>query len=148
MCERHLTQCLTHRKFIRNGSYCGALNVIVKVKSLSRVRLFTTPWIAATRLLHPWDFPGKSTRVGCHCLLRNIRLPISKLLLLQQQHDSRWLILTHWDENSEVGKGWEYKDQRVPGSPWISPGSQILPILSPRIERRITLVLVMRLKLD
>ena len=22
------------------------------------------------RLLHPWDFPGKSTRVGCHCLLR------------------------------------------------------------------------------
>ena len=19
---------------------------------------------------HPWDFPGKSTRVGCHCLLR------------------------------------------------------------------------------
>ena len=25
-----------------------------------------------TRLLHPWDFPGKSTGVGCHCLLRNI----------------------------------------------------------------------------
>ena len=22
-----------------------------------------------TRLLHPWDFPGKSTAVGCHCLL-------------------------------------------------------------------------------
>ena len=22
------------------------------------------------RLLCPWDFPGKSTRVGCHCLLR------------------------------------------------------------------------------
>ena len=22
-----------------------------------------------TRLLHPWDFPGKNTRVGCHCLL-------------------------------------------------------------------------------
>ena len=21
------------------------------------------------RLLHPWDFPGKSTGVGCHCLL-------------------------------------------------------------------------------
>ena len=25
-----------------------------------------------SRLLHPWDFPGKSTGVGCHCLLRNI----------------------------------------------------------------------------
>ena len=22
-----------------------------------------------TRLLHPWDFPGKSTGMGCHCLL-------------------------------------------------------------------------------
>ena len=22
-----------------------------------------------TRLLHPWDFPGKNTGVGCHCLL-------------------------------------------------------------------------------
>ena len=28
-----------------------------------------------TRLLHPWDFPGKSTEVGCHCLLyRAIKL--------------------------------------------------------------------------
>ena len=24
-----------------------------------------------TRLLCPWDFPGKSTGVGCHCLLRH-----------------------------------------------------------------------------
>ena len=23
-----------------------------------------------TRLLRPWDFPGKSTGAGCHCLLR------------------------------------------------------------------------------
>ena len=27
-----------------------------------------------TRLLHPWDFPGKSTEVGCHCLLQGIFL--------------------------------------------------------------------------
>ena len=26
-----------------------------------------------TRLLCPWDFPGKSTGVGCHCLLQIIR---------------------------------------------------------------------------
>ena len=26
--------------------------------------------LQSTRLLHPWDFPGKSTGVGCHCLLR------------------------------------------------------------------------------
>ena len=24
-----------------------------------------------TRLYRPWDFPGKSTGVGCHCLLLN-----------------------------------------------------------------------------
>ena len=44
----------------------------VKMKSLSHVRLLATPWTVATRLLHPWDFPGKSTGVGCHCLLRSI----------------------------------------------------------------------------
>ena len=27
-----------------------------------------------TRLLHPWDFPGKSTGVGCHCLLWRVSL--------------------------------------------------------------------------
>ena len=26
-----------------------------------------------TRLLRPWDFPGKSTGVGCHCLLRTLK---------------------------------------------------------------------------
>jgi len=41
----------------------------VKMKSLSHVPLFATPWTVACRLLHPWDFPGKNTGVGCHCLL-------------------------------------------------------------------------------
>ena len=27
-----------------------------------------------TRLLRPWEFPGKSTGVGCHCLLRELTL--------------------------------------------------------------------------
>ena len=40
----------------------------VKVKTFSRIRPSATPWTAA--FLHPWDFPGKSTRVGCHCLLQ------------------------------------------------------------------------------
>jgi len=34
--------------------------------------LSNTQWpqgLQPTRLLHPWDFPGKSTGVGCHCLL-------------------------------------------------------------------------------
>ena len=45
----------------------------MKVKSLSRIRFFATRWtVACTRLLHPWDFLGKSTGVGCHFLLQGI----------------------------------------------------------------------------
>ena len=38
----------------------------------SRVRLFATPWTVASRLLCPWDSPGKNTGVGCHFLLQGI----------------------------------------------------------------------------
>ena len=31
-----------------------------------------------SRLLRPWDFPGKSTGVGCHCLLQFLSLDYSK----------------------------------------------------------------------
>ena len=43
-------------------------------ESLSRVRLGATHGLQPTRLLRPWDFPGKSTGVGCHCLLRGYLL--------------------------------------------------------------------------
>ena len=29
-------------------------------------------YISPTRLLHPWDSPGKNTEVGCHFLLQGI----------------------------------------------------------------------------
>ena len=46
--------------------------------------------VVPTRLLRPWDFPGKSAGVGCHCLLRPVAnsrlfitfLPRSKHLLI------------------------------------------------------------------
>ena len=50
----------------------------VKVNSLSRVRLLATPWTEPTRLLCPWHFPGKSTGVGCHCLLHICRVHHTK----------------------------------------------------------------------
>ena len=50
-------------------SFSNAWKWKVKVKSLSRVWLLVTLGLQCTRLLHPWDFPGKSTEVGCHCLL-------------------------------------------------------------------------------
>ena len=39
----------------------------------SRSVVFDPSWphgLEPTRLLRPWDFPGKSTGVGCHCLLQ------------------------------------------------------------------------------
>ena len=42
------------------------------VKLLSHVQLFATPWTAVHQALCPQDFPGKSTRVGCHFLLQGI----------------------------------------------------------------------------
>ena len=45
-----------------------------------------------TRLLCPWDFPGKSTGVGCHCLL----LLSSKLDITSLQTTSRlWTFLCY-----------------------------------------------------
>ena len=38
----------------------------------SHVRLFAAPWTGTSRLLCPWDSPGKNTGVGYHVLLRRI----------------------------------------------------------------------------
>ena len=51
-------------------SFSNAWKWKVKGKSLRRVRLFATPWPAAYQAPLPWDSPGKSTGVGCHCLLQ------------------------------------------------------------------------------
>ena len=52
-------------------SFSNARQWKVKVKSLSHVWLLATPWTAAYQAPHPWDFPGKSTGVGCHFLLHD-----------------------------------------------------------------------------
>ena len=48
--------------------------VVVVVVLLSCVRLFVTSQAVATRLLCPWDFPGKNTGVDCLFLLWGIFL--------------------------------------------------------------------------
>ena len=58
-----LKRAITCRDFV----WFLILKVKVKVNLLSRARLFAAPWIVACpKLLHPWDFQGKSTGVGCH----------------------------------------------------------------------------------
>ena len=50
----------------------------MKVKSESEVAqsylTLRDPHGLQPRLLRPWEFPGKSTGVGCHCLLRDLSL--------------------------------------------------------------------------
>ena len=68
-------------------SFSNAWKWKVKMKSLSHVRLFTTPWTAAYQAPLSMDCPGRSTGVGCHCLLRLTSesspiLPIGGILLV------------------------------------------------------------------
>ena len=58
-----------------------------------------TPWTEPTRLLCPWDSPGKNTAVGCHFFLRGI-FPTqgSNLCLLCLLHwQAGSLPLCHWE---------------------------------------------------
>ena len=73
-----------------------------KVKSLSRARLFATPWTAARQAPRPWDFPGESTGVGCHCLLRHSLLERCKSKL-------KWGITSHrlkWPASKTLQMDW------------------------------------------
>ena len=71
----------------RDGSPPGsAIPGILQARTLEWVAIsFSNAWkwsrsvvsdsqrpygLQPTRLLRPWDFPGKNTGVGCHCLLR------------------------------------------------------------------------------
>ena len=48
--------------------------LLLLLSRFSRVRLCATPQMAATRLLRPWDSPGKNTGVGCHVLLQCMKV--------------------------------------------------------------------------
>ena len=54
-----------------------------------------------SRLLHPWDFPGKSTGEGCHCLLRKAGLHQTKELLHNEKRlptERRKSLPTEWEK--------------------------------------------------
>ena len=60
--------------------------------SVSVVSDSAAPWTVATRLLCPWDTPGKNTGVGCHFLLQGIFPP--------QGSNPSLLCLRHWQAGS------------------------------------------------
>ena len=57
----------------------------------SCVWLCVTPWTVATRLLCPWDSPGKNTAVGSHALLRGF-FPIQGLNCIS--------CILHWQQGT------------------------------------------------
>ena len=48
--------------------------LLLLLRHFSRVRLCATPETAAHQASHPWDSPGKNTRVGCHFLLQCMKV--------------------------------------------------------------------------
>ena len=86
-------------------SFSNAWKWKEKVKSLSRVWLLVTHGLQPTRLLHPWNFPGKCTGVGCHCLLRTGYTPMQnkKLKKINEKEKRKgWIFIC------DLVKFWEY----------------------------------------
>ena len=72
-------------------SFSNARKWKVKGKLLSVSDPQQPRGLQPSRLLCPWDFPGKSTGVGCHCLhrLSHLGSPIYFMLLLLLSRFSR-----------------------------------------------------------
>ena len=63
-----------------------------------------------TRLLHPWDFPGKSTGVGCHCLLHHDSIGNTKNSLRWNESNCFWgitILSGNYRKSSLAKRRWE-----------------------------------------
>ena len=60
--------CMCTLQIYTNSTFLQSM----KVKLLSRVRLFATPWAVAYEAAPSMGFSSKSTGVGCHFLLQGI----------------------------------------------------------------------------
>ena len=85
-----------------------------------------------TRLLHPWDFPGNSTGVGCHCLLRKTYIyGLNSMWLEKRSYENRrgnlhfsldifsiiWIFSCNFNKYKEIKK--------IPN--WISSTKSLFP---------------------
>ena len=84
-------------------------------------------WLQSTRLLHPWDFLGKSTGVACHCLL--LKVGISKWKSLSRV----WLFMIPWTVAYQAPLSMEFSRKEYwSGLPFLSPGDLPDPGIEPR----------------
>ena len=90
-----------------------------------------------TRLLHPWDFPGKSTGVGCHCLLRCYKAGVPKLQYLMPDDLGRAdVVIVEISVSRSV-----LSNSLPPHGLYSLPGSPVHGILSARILKWVAISL-------
>ena len=95
-----------------------------------------------TRLLHPWDFPGKSTGVGCHRLLQDsgnkpqtpfipITMNVKSTGYFSCCSFSAYLITRRLCKNSFVQNYYKRKEDMA-GDDWsLTPGLCLTPVVYP-----------------
>ena len=86
-------------------SFSSAWKWKMKVKSLIMPDSERPHGLQPTRLFRPWDFPGKSTGVGCHCLLPYLFTSLPKSLTSREADHTlvTWLCMHWW-------RGWSCTD--------------------------------------
>ena len=89
-----------------------------------------------TRLLHPWDFPGKNTGVGCHFLLQGSSQPRDRT---QVSHivDRRFTV---WATREVSTKGplkclWKYSKNKTVKIPLKINNNKSLKIFQKQMEQ-------------
>ena len=95
----------------------------MKVKSLSLVQLLVTPWTAAYQAPLSMDFPGKSTGVGCHCLLREIPGVTGKFGL-EVQNEAGQRLIEFCQENTLVIANTLFQQHKSRLYTWTLPDGQ------------------------
>ena len=77
-------------------------------------------------LLHPWDFPGKSTGVGYHFLLQEVKVKVKSLSRVR-------LFATPWTVAYKAPPSMGFSRQECwSGLPFPSPGDLSNPGIEPR----------------
>ena len=89
MSQEHLPQERRRRSPLQHG---GAGAGLAAVQLLSRVPTLQLHGLQPSRLLCPWDFPGKNTGVGCHFHLQRV--------FPTQGSNPSLLCLLHWQVDS------------------------------------------------